>query len=93
MPLENIKIMDNRRSGRGRGQGVRQSQAQWDDQGLTTGPNQGQENEGDKQVATAINGMIDILARLAERQGPEPINQLKNQETCENRAILDMHPI
>ena len=31
MPLENTKIMDGRKSGRGRGRGIRQTQTQGDD--------------------------------------------------------------
>ena len=63
--------MDGRRSGRG----SRQAQPQGDDQGSATGPTQGQENIEGNQVATTINRMTDMLERLAERQGPEPLNQ------------------
>ena len=31
--------------------------------------------------------MIDILARLAERQGSEPINQPRNQERGDDRSL------
>ena len=54
---------------KGRGRGVRQLQTQGDDQGMASGPNQNPRNEGDNQVATIIDHMIDILARLVECQG------------------------
>nr|XP_027062893.1 uncharacterized protein LOC113689301 [Coffea arabica] len=38
-------------------------------------------------MATAINRMTNILERLVERQGPEPINQPRDQENGENRAL------
>ena len=31
--------------------------------------------------------MIDILVRLADRQGPEPINQSRVQERGKNRTL------
>ena len=67
--------MDGWKSDRGRERGVRQPQTQGDNQGSATGPSQEQVNEGNNQVATAINRMMDILEQLAERQGPGPINQ------------------
>ena len=79
--------MNGRKSGRGRGPGVRQPQAHGDDQGSATKLNQGQINEGDNQVATAINHMTDILERLAERQGPGPVNQHGAQERGEDRGL------
>ena len=44
-------------------------------------------NEGDNQVATAINRITDILERLAERQGSGPINQLGAQDKGEDRVL------
>ena len=38
-------------------------------------------------MATAINRMTDILERLAERQGPGPLNQLGGQDKEEDRAL------
>ena len=79
--------MDGRRSGRGRGRGVRQPQAHRDDQGSAIGPNQGQINKVDNQVATAINHITDILERLVECQGPGPINQPGAEERGKDRAL------
>ena len=79
--------MDERRSSRGRGHGVRQTQSQGDDRGSAIGPTQGQKNVEGNQVATAINRMIDILERLAERQGPESLNQLGAQDRGNDRDL------
>ena len=87
MPLETTKTMDGRRSGRGRGRGIRQPQAHGDDQGSATGPSQGQGNVEDNQVVTAINRMTDILERLVERQDPGPVNQPGAQERGKDRAL------
>ena len=38
-------------------------------------------------MATAINRMTDILERLAERQGPGPINQPGAQNRGEDRVL------
>ena len=38
-------------------------------------------------MATAINSMTDILEQLAERQGPEPLNQPGGQDRGEDRAL------
>nr|XP_027124207.1 uncharacterized protein LOC113740892 [Coffea arabica] len=75
--------MDERRSGRG----SRQAQPQGDEQGSATGPTRGQENIEVNQMATAINRMTDILERLAERQGPGPLNQPGAQDRGEDRAL------
>ena len=79
--------MDGRRSGRGRGRGVRQPQTHGDDQGSATGPSQEQGNVKDNQVATAMNRMTNILERPAERQGPGPVNQPGAQERWEDRDL------
>ena len=79
--------MDGRKSGKGRGRGIRQPQTQGDDQESSIGPSQGQVNEEDNQVATVINCMTDILERLAEHQGLEPVNQLRAQERGEDRVL------
>ena len=36
--------------------------------------------------------MIDILARLVDYRNPKLINQPRNQEKCEDRAILEVRP-
>ena len=79
--------MDQRGRGRGRGRGFRQPRTPERGEGSATGPNQNPRNEEGDQVATAINRMTDILERLAERQGPEPVNQPRNQERGEDRAL------
>ena len=38
-------------------------------------------------MAAAINRMTNVLERLAERKGPEPVNQPRNQEKSENRSL------
>ena len=38
-------------------------------------------------MATALNRITNILERLTECQCPEPINQLRNQERGEDRAL------
>ncbi|XP_027184130.1 uncharacterized protein LOC113782437 [Coffea eugenioides] len=38
-------------------------------------------------MTTAINRMTDILERLAERRGVEPLNQLGGQDRGEDRAL------
>nr|XP_027088703.1 uncharacterized protein LOC113710054 [Coffea arabica] len=38
-------------------------------------------------MATVINRMTDILERLAERRGAEPLNQLGGQDRGEDRAL------
>ncbi|XP_027156510.1 uncharacterized protein LOC113757397 [Coffea eugenioides] len=38
-------------------------------------------------MATAINRMTNILERLVERQGPEPVNQPRDQERGEDRTL------
>ena len=37
---------------------------------MAIGANQNPRNEGNNQVATAIDHMIDVLARLVEHQSP-----------------------
>nr|XP_027098911.1 uncharacterized protein LOC113718190 [Coffea arabica] len=62
--------MEGRRQrGRGRGRGPRQTQDQEEEQGSVANKNQGPRNEGGDQVATAINRMTDLLARLVDQQG------------------------
>ncbi|XP_027171917.1 uncharacterized protein LOC113771541 [Coffea eugenioides] len=79
--------MDRRGRGRGCGRGFRQPRTPERGEGSTIGPNQNPRNEEGDQVATAINRMTDILERLAERQGPEPVNQPGNQKRGEDRAL------
>ena len=38
-------------------------------------------------MATTINCITDVLEHLAERQGPDPVNQPRNQERGEDRAL------
>ncbi|XP_027077155.1 uncharacterized protein [Coffea arabica] len=47
-------------------------------------------NQGAKagdQVATTIQQMTNILAQLVEQQGQTPVNQLRNPENVEDRAL------
>ena len=44
-------------------------------------------NEGGDQVTTALNRITDVLECLAERQGPELVNQPRNQKRGEDRAL------
>mgnify|MGYP004724247871 CR=1 FL=1 len=38
-------------------------------------------------MATALNRITDVFERLAERQGPEPVNQSRNQERGKDRVL------
>ena len=79
--------MNRRGRGRGRGCGFRQPRTPERGERSVNGPNQNPRNEEGEQVATAINWIIDILERLAECQGPEPVDQPRNQERSEDRAL------
>ena len=80
--------MEGRRlRGRGRGREPRQTQDQEEDQGSVVNQNQGPRNEGGDQVATAINRMTDLLARLVDQQGQVPGNQQRDPEVGEDRAL------
>ncbi|XP_071933783.1 uncharacterized protein [Coffea arabica] len=73
--------METRRQrGRGRGRGFRQVQDQEEEQGSVANQNQGPRVEGGDQVATAINQMTDLLARLVDQQGQAPGNQQRDPE-------------
>ena len=79
--------MDRREHGRGHGRGFRQPCTPERGERSATGPNQNLRNEGGDQVATPLNRITDVLERLAERQGPEPVNQPKNQGRGEDRDL------
>nr|XP_027109174.1 uncharacterized protein LOC113729046 [Coffea arabica] len=79
--------MNRRGHERGRGHGIRQSCTPETGEESETGPNQNPRNEEGDQVVTVINRMTDILERLAERQGLEPVDQPRNQERCEDKAL------
>ena len=79
--------MDRRGRGRGRGYGFRQLRTLERDEGSATDPNQNSRNEGGDQVATVFNRITDVLERLAEPQGLEPVNAPRNHERSEDRAL------
>ena len=62
--------MEGRRQrGQGRGRGPRQVQDQEEEQGSVANQNQGPGGKEGDQIATAINHMTDLLARLVDQQG------------------------
>ena len=81
--------MNRRGCGRGRGRGLRQPRTLERGEGSATGPNQNSRNKEGDQVATAINRITDILEHLAERQGPEPADQPRNQKRGEIELSSD----
>ncbi|XP_071920667.1 uncharacterized protein [Coffea arabica] len=72
---------------RGRGREPRQIQDQGEEQGSVANQNQGPRGDGGDQVATAINRMTDLLARLVDQQGQVPGNQQRDPEVGEDRAL------
>nr|XP_027093662.1 uncharacterized protein LOC113714065 [Coffea arabica] len=72
---------------RGRGREPRQVQDQGEEQGSVANQNQGPRDDGGDQVATAINRMTDLLARLVDQQGQVPGNQQRDPEVGEDRAL------
>ncbi|XP_071928113.1 uncharacterized protein [Coffea arabica] len=72
---------------RGRGRESRQVQDQGEEQSSVANQNQGPRGDGGDQVATAINRMIDLLARLVDQQGQVPGNQQRDPEVGEDRAL------
>ena len=73
-----------RQRDRDRGRESRQVQDQGQEQGSVANQNQGPWGEGGDQVATAINQMTDLLARLVNQQGQVPGNQQRDHE---NKAL------
>ncbi|XP_027118577.2 uncharacterized protein [Coffea arabica] len=72
---------------RGRGREPRQVQDQGEEQGSVANQNQEPRGDGGDQVATAINRMTDLLARLVDQQGQVPGNQQRDLEVGEDRAL------
>ena len=79
--------MDVRGCGRDRGRKCRQPQGLGGDQGSAVNQNREPRIEVGNQVATPINRMTDILERLTNRQGPEPVNQLGGLEREVDKAL------
>ena len=77
--------MDGR--GRGCGRGHKQLQEQMGDQGSAVDQNRGPRAEVGDQVSTAINRMTDLLERIVDRQGQEPVIQPKGFEGGVDRAL------
>ncbi|XP_071924856.1 uncharacterized protein [Coffea arabica] len=72
---------------RGRGREPRQVQDQGEEQSSVANQNQEPRGDGGDQVATAINRMTDLLARLVDQQGQVPGNQQRDPEVGEDRAL------
>ncbi|XP_071901033.1 uncharacterized protein [Coffea arabica] len=72
---------------RGHGREPRQVQDQGEEQGSVANQNQEPRGDGGDQVATAINRMTDLLARLVDQQGQVPGNQQRDPEVGEDRAL------
>ena len=74
-----------------RGHGARRVQEQIqkprEERGATVEPQPGFRGEGEDQVATAIQQMTNILARLVEQQGQAPINQPRDPEIGHDKAL------
>ena len=92
--------MEGRRSqdqeatrGRGsnRGPGDRQAQEPGQEprgeRSGTAEPQPGPRAEGGDQVATAIQQMTNILARLVDQQGQTPMNQPRDPDMGQDRAL------
>ncbi|XP_027152140.1 uncharacterized protein LOC113752211 [Coffea eugenioides] len=75
------------RRARGRGRESRQVQDQGEEQGSVANQNQGPLGDGGDQVATTINRMTDLLARLVDQLGQVPGNQQRDPEVGEDRAL------
>nr|XP_027098878.1 uncharacterized protein LOC113718157 [Coffea arabica] len=69
------------------GRESRQVQDQGEEQGSVANQNQGPRGDGGNQVATTINRMTDLLARLVDQQGQVPGNQQRDPEVGEDRAL------
>ena len=80
--------MKGRRSrGRGRGRGTKRAQEPREERETTVEREQGPRVEAGDQMATAIQQMTNILARLVDQQGQIPVNQPQNPEIGEDRAL------
>ena len=79
--------MDRRERGQGCGRGRQQPRTPERGEGAAIGLNQSLRTKGSDQVATALNRITDVLEHLAERQGPEPVNEPRNQERGKDRAL------
>ena len=77
--------------GSNRGRGGRQAQEPVQElRGERNGivePQPGPRAEGGDQVATAIQQMTNILARLVEQQGQAPVNQPRDPDMRQDRAL------
>ena len=73
--------------GRGRGRGRKQPQEQRGDQGSAIDQKRGLRAEEGDQVAMAINRMTDLLERIVDRQGQEPVIQPGGLEGGVDRAL------
>ena len=82
--------MEGRRSyGRGvdRGRVARQSQEPRNERETAAEQDRGPRVKVGDQVATAIQQITNILARLVEQQGQTPVNQLRNPEIGEDKVL------
>nr|XP_027124258.1 uncharacterized protein LOC113740948 [Coffea arabica] len=58
-----------------------------EERGETVEPQPGPRAEGRDQVATAIQQITNILARLVEQQGQAPVNQSRDLDIGQDRAL------
>ena len=80
--------MDGRRSrGRGRGRGNERAQEPREERETTSAQEQGTRVEAEDQMATVMQQMTDILARLVDQQGQMAVNQPRNPEIGEDKAL------
>ena len=80
--------MEGRRSrGRGRGRGVKRAQELREERETSVEQRQGPRVEAGDQMATAVQQMTNILARLVDQQGQMPVNQPQNPEIGEDKVL------
>ncbi|XP_027150344.1 uncharacterized protein LOC113750581 [Coffea eugenioides] len=87
----NQRYGTTRGRGSNRSRGARQAQELvWEsreERGETVEPQSRRRTEGEDQVATAIQQMTNILARLVEQQGQTLVNQPRDPEMGQDRAL------
>ena len=80
--------MEGRRSqGRGRGRGTKRAQEPREEREIRVEQEQGPRVEAGDQMATAMQQMTNILARLVDQQGQMAVNQPQNPEIGEDKAL------